>query len=418
MFRSPEDANFQAREGVRVWFDTVPNKYIADVQVNPVARSVTSADFAPFLNEDTIKKMTCMSVSAGIGDYVVNVSRAYGRSVPLYYGDFSFHRTVGGIIKAKGCSISGERYTWPPDASLFENMRHSPQGLFGTTDARWETEISNELLLAGFRTTLPFATVVFDEGVRGWLLQNIRDPAMQKVIDRSFALVKEHGDTPAYILHIAGTQERSDVVEHSLYAPNSHMDDIMRGAGLLQAELHMDGSLMQKYMRMIGHDIHISQGISSIANGRHITYEQFLGYRTLLTAIYAANHYAMERVAEARSARGADWNISPADISAPKDVDMAFFSTDYEHARSNIAFPLDGYDDVVQSFIRIFLVDYNTYHDQLKWGTPSEVHAVEGRLLSWVTPEDRARALEACEEQQIREEYAHMLPIAYQMRNK
>lgn len=420
MFSRFETDSVHAREGVRVYFERVPEHHIDEVVINDYARYVTPKWFQDqFLTEEKIKEMTCMSVGYAEGDLSALVSPGYGRGFVAHYGHFPFYKSVGRIIKAKGCFVSGARYN-KTQQELSIWGAGDPHGLFGLKHAKWETEISNELLPKDFRATLPFATVIYKESIRPWLLSRTPNRRIQEVIDASFSTLSMHKDTPVEIFHLGGTEERQDVLHPMLFHSKRQHEDIQRGAQTLLDEYHdtwADQTLMRQYVSLMDENqiVQLRLALERMSAGDLINSWQFRAYRQLLTLIYATNSYALSSVIENRFERGEASNIVPSRVSFPLDVDCSLFSTDFESARHEEVIFTDtsSYDESAVSYIHRFLMDPIAVIHCIKRNDPDELQHAESGLLTWVKPEERLKAVSENTEQQIQEEYTEMMRRVY-----
>lgn len=425
MFISPEHWSAHRTEGVSVWFDRVPREHISEVLINPFVAEITQPDFQHrFLQENTIMDMTTMSVTTGIGELNVMTAPSYGRAVPLGFVDVPTDRAMYTLLRAKGCSISGARYTMAPRDLLYGHLSADPHGLFGYVDADWETRISNDLYREGFRTAIPYATVIYKESVRQWVLSRIDDPKTRQLIDISFQLVRANHDVPVQQFQLHGTVERYNTFQQNLFSHALQYEDIRRGATMMLQEYahpHVYSPLIHTYLSYMDESnrSHVLNGFAAISRGESIGIHEYRAYKQFLAALYATNHFALVRVIESRNKRKESENIIPYTVSDPTNVCCGHFTSDYELSRGAVSTTdLSLYDELVAKGMQTFLIDTDTrlgFQDRFQ---AAALLNPRGSLLSFLKPNDRIDAFFETTEGEIAKAFSQMLGRAHSTTNR
>lgn len=319
----------EPREGVHVHVERPPDECIAYIEPNEEAVRVLPDSLTFLGSREYLREHIACSVPEGDRTHSVLTPDTWGRAVPRAYGVIPFAGMVGRVLSGKGAWCSGnllKKY------DLFGGKTH--YGLLSRAGALWDIGLSNVLIRNGFRSALHLGHAVFNEErlaswlVSRWSLHDLYSKQIPVMFER---LARSGNGPPAYLFRIAGTLERFDTnLFESDGAPRRQKAEVAVAARLMLQEARMESSFIGSCMSVLRADVgqKALESLESLRQRKPLDASLSAGYNQLLCAIAARNAVAVYK----SSREFGDYRFNAGKVSKAKDIDMAWFSLDFDEA--------------------------------------------------------------------------------------
>lgn len=318
---------------VLVDVERIPDELIAEIRINPNAQALIHPDLKGLCSADYLRSKCYMTVPPGIGSMKISTPDIWGRSLPCGTGPIPFSTFVGGIVTAKGCFQTGHAY------QQYVIRKDNPIGFFSKNSSTQETKVSNALLAEHFRSILVLGDILlYPDKTLDWLTSKWHEQKnILKVINRGIEIVSEDSDMLAINFRVVGVRERiwnglddldpKNTLERRAEYKRRNSSDAAR-LQLIESQIFTNA-----YTDFLRNRASVNEAqavLTKISEGRNLTSEDFNIFCEIGIGIVAMNANALQALTEKNPFAPDFCTPLSRALSLSQDIDMAWFSMDFE----------------------------------------------------------------------------------------
>lgn len=365
-YRPIPESNREPREAVLVTVESVPREIISEVVVNQAARDLLPNALKYLTAVDWLANNAAMSIPAvsEAGRTIISPA-SFGRAIPLGFGQIPFGNTLGRVVSGKGAWMCGKI---PAEVERGADFNFNHLGLLSVDGAQGDTELSNQLIAAGFRSALHLGHLVFNQvKLHRWLLDKWAKSENQSrwslIMEISFMQVTSDGG-PSYLFRVGGSTERlaepfvfyTQLLRSHVRRSKTEMAQVAR-MFLCESQLpHFQiANLLNN--QNDSDKLQILTALNKIGQRQRITPTEFVAFSRLVAGIYLQNIKSLITLNQALPRP-----LDVFEVSRAKDVDLAHFSCDFDAALENLR---EFTAPEINCYIREALKTMKSYFDSL-----------------------------------------------------